>query len=176
MIRIEIVRHAQAVARSDWSEADRQRPLTDRGRAQSTAIADQIGAAPGTRLIASPFTRCLQTLEPLAERLGTTITHDERLGETDQVVAHDAGDRWVIAAWLGGRALAAIDEAIGTAPDGSCVVVCSHGDVLPALLAVVVGRDGIALEDVHLKKGARFTIDVHDGRATSAVAVPVPEV
>src|SRR5690606_35714758 len=81
---IHLVRHAHAGNRSAWTDDDSQRPLSEKGRAQATAIAaalvpelsarsaDHHGSGP-VELWSSPFVRCVQTLEPLGVRLDLEV-------------------------------------------------------------------------------------------------------
>jgi broad specificity phosphatase PhoE len=48
-------------------------PLTDLGHAQAAAAAEELADAGIRRIIASPYTRALQTAEPLARRLGLPV-------------------------------------------------------------------------------------------------------
>jgi broad specificity phosphatase PhoE len=48
-------------------------PLTDLGHAQAEAAAEELAAAGISRIIASPYTRALQTAAPLARRLGLPV-------------------------------------------------------------------------------------------------------
>jgi broad specificity phosphatase PhoE len=49
-------------------------PLTDLGHAQARAAADELAAAGIRRIIASPYTRALQTAAPVALALGLPVT------------------------------------------------------------------------------------------------------
>lgn len=169
---IHLVRHAKAQRRDRWwGKRDRERPLTKTGLAQSKALAVEFGAQPITRILTSPFTRCVQTVEPLADRLGMDIELAEVLGEAPSVPLVDGGDTWVASAWLGGRALALLDQAVA---DGGQIVMCSHGDVVPSLMAALAGRDGLEIGDVHLKKGARFDLTFKGPKCVAVTAVPPP--
>lgn len=112
---------------------------------------------PITALHSSPWVRCTQTLEPLADALGVHVDETEALGEVVNLGVHDGGDAWVTAAWLGGRAAGFFDELI-EAHAGRRVVACSHGDVIPATVALLVGRDALDLTDVRCAKGGRWTL------------------
>jgi broad specificity phosphatase PhoE len=48
-------------------------PLTELGHAQAAAAAEELAGAGIRRIIASPYTRALQTAEPLARRLGLPV-------------------------------------------------------------------------------------------------------
>lgn len=162
---IELVRHAEAQSRDGWRDRpDRERPLTDAGLAQAEGLARAIlRDGPVDSCYASPTTRCAQTLEPVIAVVGGQIHEVDALGEAPTVPTTDRGNAWVASAWLGGRALAFVDQ-VTTERQGQRVVVCSHGDVLPALLAVLAGRDRLTLTDVHLRKGSRISLRFEAGR------------
>jgi 8-oxo-dGTP diphosphatase len=172
---IELVRHAKAHSRDRWwGKPDRERPLTEAGLDQSKALAREILAGdPVTALWSSPFVRCVQTLQPLAAKTGLGVDTDDALAEATTLPVVDGGDAWVAAAWLGGRAVAFVNRICDEHPDGR-VVVCSHGDVVPALMAVLVGRDGLDLSDVRLKKGARYTLELDGHRCVAVTVSPAP--
>jgi len=173
-ISIQLVRHAKAQSRDRWwGKPDRERPLTKAGTAQSKSLAVDLATRPVIRILTSPFTRCVQTVEPLADRLGLDIEPAEVLGEAPSVPLLDAGDTWVASAWLGGRALALVDQVVAESPGGD-VVLCSHGDIVPSLMAALAGRDGLDIPDVHLKKGARFVLTFKGPTCATVKAVPPP--
>ncbi len=75
------------------------------------------------RVVSSPYVRCVQTVEPLAEAAGLRVELDERLAEgADVDAAFDL--------------LLELDAVHG--------VVCTHGDLIPLLLRrlVVHGHGG----------------------------------
>lgn len=104
-----IVRHASAGDRTRWEGDDRLRPLDAKGRAQAAALVAQLRRFTTRRVVSSPYLRCVQTVEPLAEEAGLEVELDDRLAE-------GAG--------------AAAGELLRE--DG--VVACTHGDVVHALL------------------------------------------
>src|SRR5690349_6431607 len=79
--KLYVVRHADAGQRSQWDGPDSSRPLSHGGERQADGLADILAEDGITRLLASPFTRCVQTLEPLGKRLGLPVEADERLAE-----------------------------------------------------------------------------------------------
>ncbi|HZQ86124.1 MAG TPA: phosphoglycerate mutase family protein [Acidimicrobiales bacterium] len=117
MTTILLVRHARAGRRDRWVGDDRLRPLSKKGRAQAAALTGllmpHIGEAP-VRLLSSPWVRCMETLEPLAAAIGATVEADETLAERMGDKASDAFASW--------------------ATEGGTVVLCTHGDVVLALL------------------------------------------
>lgn len=110
-----VVRHASAGDTSAWHGDDRLRPLDERGCRQAVALAGVLASFRAARLVSSPYVRCTATLEPAAGRLGLPLEESELLAEGS--TARDVLD--VLAR-------------------GDRIAVCSHGDVLEALL----GRSG----------------------------------
>jgi 8-oxo-dGTP diphosphatase len=113
-----LLRHASAGKPLGDRTADRSRPLDELGHAQAVAIADRLVAAGANRVYSSPYLRCIQTLEPLADRLGAEISLHEEFGE--------------------GTDFAAALELCEEMHPGS--VVCSHGDLIPALIEAMLRR------------------------------------
>lgn len=166
---IELVRHVEAESREAWRERpDHQRSLNDRGRHQADELARALLAAgPVDALYASPYERCTATLQPLAAVAGLSIHEEQALGEVATVPVLDGGDAWVTSAWLGGHALAFVDR-VTTELAGRRLVACSHGDVIPALLAALAGRDGLDLPDVRLAKGSWVTLRFEAARCVAS--------
>ena len=172
---IELVRHAKAMARDRWwGKPDRDRPLTDVGVDQTLQISRELHAhGDVVALYASPTVRCTQTLEPLAAATGLPIRTADGLAEAAGIPVADDGDTWVTPAWLAGRGSAFFDQVIAEHAGGR-IVACSHGDLIPAVLAHLVGRDGIAATDVRCRKGARWTLEFDGLRCVRATPVPAP--
>lgn len=119
-----VVRHAHAGQRSAWARDDRLRPLSDRGEGQALGIASSLAPLAPRRLLASPARRCVQTLEPLADKLGLDVVEDDRLFEG-----------------AGRDEIATLLEEV----HAEDVALCSHGDVIPLLLEDLVA-DGLEPE------------------------------
>lgn len=177
MTVVELVRHAKAGTRGEWDAGpDRERPLSPVGHEQARALADELSVgAPITALHTSPLVRCRQTLEPLAHALDLALLEEEALAEASRVPVVDAGSLWVASAWLAGAAAALLDRLVAAHPGGR-IVCCSHGDVLPALLALLAGREGLDVADTHLPKGARATLTFAGGRCVDLARVDAPPI
>jgi 8-oxo-(d)GTP phosphatase len=111
-----LVRHARAGDRAEWTDDDRVRPLDKKGRRQAEALVAPLAGYALTRLVSSPYVRCVETLEPLATRLKLPI-------EREDAIVEGASAEEGLA--LLGR--------LGPGP----VVLCTHGDVMESL----VGED-----------------------------------
>jgi phosphohistidine phosphatase SixA len=109
-----LIRHAHAKSRGSWRAADHERPLDRQGERQAQRLAVSLAGRRPQRIVTSPFLRCLQTVEPLAEALGISLEQDGRLGEGVPA----------------GQALALLEELRGEA-----VAICTHGEVIAQLIA-----------------------------------------
>jgi 8-oxo-dGTP diphosphatase len=77
---VYLVRHAHAGKKAQWQGPDLARPLSPQGRREALGLIDQLRDLPVRRLLSSPAERCLQTVAPLAGRLGRPVEPSEALG------------------------------------------------------------------------------------------------
>ncbi|MGH8947182.1 MAG: NUDIX hydrolase [Acidimicrobiia bacterium] len=151
---LRLLRHAVATDRDEWEGDDRDRPLTKKGWKQAEAIAVALTEAGIERILSSPYLRCVQTVEPLAEVTRAKIEESDALAEDADIDA----------------VYALVDSLVGTN-----AVLCSHGDVIPALVNRLVWA-GLTLESpFYCAKGSIWEIDVDRGKFTSGRYVPPPE-
>jgi 8-oxo-dGTP diphosphatase len=151
--KLYVVRHADAGARSHGDDPDELRPLSERGQRQAEALCELLAEVGIARLVASPFQRCVNTLAPLAARLGLAVEADDRLAEGQ--------------GFVGALELA---SELRDVP----AVICSHGDVIPDLLEALVRR-GIKLKDEPRWQKASTWVLTRDGDGFSkAKYLPPP--
>jgi phosphohistidine phosphatase SixA len=135
-----LVRHAKAGSRERWTAPDRERPLTDAGRAQAAGLVKVIGR--GVRSIrSSPYKRCLETVVPLAKALGLHVDEEDRLAE-------GAGPEW---------ALTELAASSGT-------VLCTHGDVMAEVVINLADAKVPLQGGMQWAKGATWAFDIAGGR------------
>jgi arsenate reductase len=83
MTALHLLRHAHAGDPAKYRGDDAQRPLSDRGRRQASALAKLLVALPKGEapdlFITSPRVRSVQTAEIVAKALGVPVVSDERL-------------------------------------------------------------------------------------------------
>ena len=153
-------------------------PLDDRGRAQASALAARLAAVPLDAIISSPLERCRQTADAIAAiRDGSpaAVTEDERLSECKygdwtgkplKVLARDPLWRVVQAhpsavtfpgkdgesmLDMQHRAVSAVRDWNDMLGKDAAYVVCSHGDVIKAVIADSLG--------LHLDLSQRIQVD-----------------
>jgi 2,3-bisphosphoglycerate-dependent phosphoglycerate mutase len=152
---VYLVRHAQSnptegMDHSDW-------PLSVRGRGQADALAELLLPLRLERIISSPFTRCRQTIQPLAERTGLAIDIRDDLRERHLGVGFD--DDFQVAwrrswedfdfalpgletSWEAQRRFVAAMRLIVNEHDGRTIAVCAHGNVIGLFLYHLDARNG----------------------------------
>jgi 8-oxo-dGTP diphosphatase len=118
MARVYLVRHAKAGERRLWEGDDTDRPLSPKGWKQAELLAKRLGALDVSTLHSSSYLRCVQTLEPLAKKLRTSIEIEHRLCEEEPFEP--------------------VLELLAEVPAGA--VLSSHGDIIPATLAALERR------------------------------------
>jgi len=137
-----LVRHARAGERAEWEGDDRLRPLDEKGLEQARRLVELLDEYPIGRILSSPFLRCTQTVEPLADARTLAVEEVDELAE--------------------GRARRDVVSLLSSAEE-TCIVLCTHGDVVEELL-----DDGLkkgATEVLELQ-GGRLTRVRHLERPT----------
>ncbi|GII87485.1 phosphatase [Sphaerisporangium siamense] len=148
--------------------------LSERGRAQAEALAARLASLPLDAVVSSPLERCQETAAAILRgRDGVKIDSDERFGECGygdwtgrplQELAKEPLWRVVqqhpsAAVFPGGESLAGVQRRAVAAVrhwnaklgDDAVYLVCSHGDVIKAIVADAMG--------VHLDQFQRVTAD-----------------
>jgi 8-oxo-dGTP diphosphatase len=149
---VYLVRHAKAGNRERWTEDDRLRPLSKKGRRQAEGLVQLFRRLEVTRIVSSPYLRCVQTVRPLALARELTIELSEALAEgaptADAVTLLDASSS-------GG-------------------VFCSHGDVIPAAIDHLRGNGMLIDGEIGWSKGSVWILERRLGRYVRARYVPPP--
>ena len=149
------VRHTTAGDRSRWKGRDEDRSLTKKGWREADAIAGSLADAGIERIVSSPFEGCVQTVKPLAKLIKARIETSPLLAEEPDIDA----------------AYAFVDSLIG-----ANTVICSHGDVIPAMINRMMWA-GLTLESrFYCSKGSIWEVAVDGGKFTTARYMPPPEV
>lgn len=134
-----VVRHAHAGKRSEWTGDDRLRPLSTRGEAQALAIAGALAPSSPERILSSPAVRCVQTVQPLGEKLGVAVVEEDRLFE--------------------GASTAEVAELVDELAGAAAAVLSSHGDVIPMVLRLLVERGMAPERNLIWQKGSVWVVE-----------------
>lgn len=150
---IHLFRHAAAGDRTKWQGNDLERPLNKKGRRQAASVAESLKGRGIERIVTSPYLRCLQSVEPLAKATGAKVEVDDALSEGPDIDA----------------AYEVVDSLVG-----HNAVVCSHGDVIPAVINRLMWA-GLTLDSrFYCSKGSIWEIGLEAGRFTTGHYVPPP--
>ncbi|WP_094285557.1 NUDIX hydrolase [Mycobacterium lehmannii] len=147
-----IVRHATAGSKSRFKGDDRKRPLDKNGRAQAESLVAMLLAFGADRLFAADRVRCVSTLEPLAQELGTSIRSDGLL--TEEAYAENRK--------------AARQRFLEIADTAGTPVICTQGKVIPDLIEWWCERDGVRPDKSRNRKGSTWVMSLHNGRLIAA--------
>jgi 8-oxo-dGTP diphosphatase len=152
-VSVFLVRHAKAGDRDKWQAPDELRPLTYLGRAQADALIGFMGSDLVV-LVSSPYVRCVETLEPLAEMTGLRIQRHDALVEG--APTDDALD------------LLAVSGTFGNA------VACTHGDVQEAIVESLASAGVRLKEPRRFAKGSTWALTLENGHFASGRYLPPP--
>ena len=149
---IYLVRHAKAGERRVWEDNDEAHPLSKHGWRQSEEIAERLLGKGANTLLSSPYVRCVQTLEPLAGRLGAEIQMDGRLAEAEPFEP--------------------VLELLGEVGNGA--VLCSHGDIIPETIQALVRRGMEVQSPADWRKASIWVLKRKGDRITKGKVWPPP--
>jgi 8-oxo-dGTP diphosphatase len=146
-----LIRHANAGSREGSNVPDEARPLSAKGIRQAKALVRLLEGYAPQRILSSPSTRCLETVEPLARALHLKIEECPALAE--------------------GSAVAALDLVRQLAHDK--VALCTHGDVIPEILVPLADEDHLDLGPrPRQAKGSVWVLEAEGGRFVKAAYLP----
>jgi 8-oxo-dGTP diphosphatase len=148
---VVVLRHAQARSRKAWRGDDAERPLLKMGELHAERLVPILGAYDVTRVVSSPSTRCVQSVQPYADTTGYRLELHRRLSEDG---ATPGAIERIVDDLLGG------DEG---------AVLCSHRPVLPMVYDAAgldVPTRTPQLEPaemlvLHVRKGAVVAVERH---------------
>jgi phosphohistidine phosphatase SixA len=145
-----LLRHAHAGNKRAWAGPDSARPLSNVGRQEAHGLRTQLRDYRISQVLSSPTLRCLQTVEPLAQRRGLRV-------ESADVLGVDADPTDLVALLL--------DPAAAEA------VLCSHGELIGAA-AYPSGWREVEGDTLSWPKGSTWVLKVTEGRIEDARYLP----
>jgi 8-oxo-dGTP diphosphatase len=135
-MQIYLIRHAHAGGRRNDGR-DLYRPLSADGNRRAEQLVGLLAELAIDRLVSSPATRCVQTLEPLGRARNLPVDDQQAL-------------------WEGSSAVEALTALAGL--DGQIVVACSHGDIIPAVIEQL-GALGVPVAGRGCELGSIWILD-----------------
>jgi 8-oxo-dGTP diphosphatase len=174
---LDLVPHCASTPRDEWKSQDDLRPLSDLGLRQADILGEVLGPV-ADAVYSSPSLRCRQSAEPLARAAGVPLMVDHRLSEALGFTEPASWVNGVFApigaslggAWASGRAARAI-LPLATRHAGGHVVVCSHGDIIPAVLSYLAAAYSTALPAV-VGRGGWYRLELRQGALSISSHLP----
>ncbi|MEJ8633972.1 histidine phosphatase family protein [Streptomyces sp. MS2.AVA.5] len=180
MVTLILVRHGRSTANTagvlaGWTPGVH---LDERGSAQAAALPARIADVPLAAAVSSPLERCEQTLRPLLDaRPGLELRTDERIGEchygdwsgrklkelADEPLMEVVQQHPSAAVFPGGESMRAMQaRAVDAVRDWNArvaeahgedatYVMCSHGDIIKALVADALGMHLDLFQRIHVE-------------------------
>ena len=174
--------HSTANAKSVLAGRDFKVGLTTTGQEQALAVATELSDMNFAKIYSSPLPRCLQTLEPLASKLKKEILISEGLIEMEygdwsgkklgllsrnklwktiqnnpSLVRFPNGESFLE---MQSRAL---ESVTSLALPGKNVLLCSHGDVIKAIVAGFLGLHLDRFQSLSIDPASITVIDLISG-------------
>src|SRR3954452_9794285 len=127
-----------AGSRRDFDGDDRDRPLTKPGWAQSRGLVAVLKPFKPTRLLSSPYARCMPSFEPLGDALGLDVEAADELAEGRS-----------------GKAIVLVRSLVA----GPTVALSTHGDIAVSVLEALADEDHTKLpSSLHNAKGSTWVL------------------
>lgn len=162
--------HSTANAKSILAGRDASVLLSARGADQAQSVLQELGTRKFAKLYSSPMPRCIETLKPLANKVDLKIEKVKELIEMEygdwsgkklsilsqnklwsQIQARPSLVRFPKGESFTEMQARALESISALALPGKEILVCSHGDVIKAIVAGLLG--------LHLDNFQRLTID-----------------
>ena len=144
-VTVLLIRHAHAGSRKDWDGDDRLRPLSTKGETPGPRPGPPAEAVGPERILSSPFVRCIQTVQPLADHLGLKVEEVDELAEGMGPPPWRWSGRW----------------------PGRTVALCTHGDVIPDVLVTLADEDRLDLGPAPRQaKGSAWVLKARAGSSS----------
>lgn len=145
-----LVRHASAGSRGSLGyENDLERSLDALGHDQARALIDLLADRDVREIYSSSALRCIETVEPLAEKLGLSVSVEPSLLE-------------------GQSATMAIHLAQTLARTNTTAVLCSHGDIIPDAIQTLARQGLVIVGPRAWAKGSTWELRTRGGDLTEA--------
>lgn len=140
-----LIRHAHAGSR-EATQRDIYRPLSDKGHNRATALIALFADTKIKRILSSPATRCVQTVEPLAKELGKEVIEEDVLWE--------------------GSLITDVIKLMNKYRD-TRAILCSHGDIIPGVIDML-GEQGVPIKGRGCEKGSIWVVRYNGDTITEA--------
>ncbi len=160
--KLIMLRHAKALARSEWQSGDEDRPLDNLGQLQAKRMHAVYQVYGISQLHTSDAVRCYDTVIGLANTLKIEPTITSKLSEYTFEKNKDKSLDY------------ALELAENSRTSGETILLCSHNPVLPRMLERITKKSDIELPDNKLKPGDAWVVFLGKKKCLQIDVVPAP--
>jgi len=137
-----ILRHAKALERGDWDGDDSLRTLSELGVEQAESLIEHLRAFSIDEIYTSNYTRCVQTITPLANERKLSFTQVPNLNEENFEYDPERS----------------ISFANALKQDEKNILICSHNPVIPTMLRGILNTKLKNKELIKLEPGDAWVV------------------
>ena len=162
--KLIMLRHAKALARSEWQNGDEDRPLDNLGQLQARrmhAIYQVFGIS---QIHTSDAVRCYDTIIGLTNTLKIEPVITSKLSEYTFEKSKDKSLDYAVV-------LAEVTRATG-----QTVLLCSHNPVLPRMLERITKKSSVELPENKLKPGDAWVVFLGKKKCLQIDVIQAPNV
>jgi len=162
--KLIMLRHAKALARSEWQSGDEDRPLDNLGQLQARRMHAVYQVFGVSQIHTSDAVRCYDTVIGLTNTLKIEPVITSKLSEYTFEKNKDKSLDYALE-------LAEISRSTG-----ETILLCSHNPVLPRMLERVAKKSSVELPESKLKPGDAWVVFLGMNKCLQIDVVPAPAV
>ena len=162
--KLILLRHAKALARSEWQSGDEDRPLDNLGQLQAKRMHAVYQVFGISQIHTSDAVRCYDTVIGMTNALKIEPVITSKLSEYTFEKNKDKSLDY------------AIELAETSRTAGATILLCSHNPVLPRMLERITKKSDIDLPGNKLKPGDAWVVFLGKKKCLQIDVVPAPTV
>ncbi len=162
--KLILLRHAKALARSEWQSGDEDRPLDNLGQLQAKRMHAIYQVYGINQIYTSDAVRCYDTVIGLTNALKIEPVITSKLSEYTFEKNKDKSLDY------------ALELAENSRTSGETILLCSHNPVLPRMLERITKKSDIDLPENKLKPGDAWVVFLGKKKCLQIDVVPAPTV
>ena len=160
--KLILLRHAKALARSEWQSGDEDRPLDNLGQLQAKRMHAVYQVYGISQIHTSDAVRCYDTVIGLKHTLKIEPAITSKLSEYTFEKNKDKSLDY------------ALELAENSRTSGETILLCSHNPVLPRMLERITKKSDIELPENKLKPGDAWVVFLGKKKCLQIDIVPAP--
>ena len=162
--KLIFLRHAKALARSEWQSGDEDRPLDNLGQLQAKRMHAVYQVFGISQIHTSDAVRCYDTVIGLTNTLKIEPVITSKLSEYTFEKNKDKSLEY------------ALELAETSRTTGATILLCSHNPVLPRMLERITKKSSVDLPENKLKPGDSWVVFLGKKKCLQIDLIPAPVV